>query len=146
MRKRGGALSIDKLINLLYVFHFTVHSRKETFILFEMLLFNLVATINRLLNHKGSLLAYAGSEDKDVKVTAAVASNIWAAYEKGGKMAFHNEGLKFMFLNCEVIENISLSLAKLFDPRTCKMFFQHISFLTICQVCICVKTSFHEGF
>eukprot|EP00795_Rhopilema_esculentum_P009392 gene9392-17096_t len=66
-----------------------------------MPLFDLFATINRLLNHKGSLLAYAGSEDKDVKVTAAVASNIWAAYEKGGKMAFHNEGLQFMFLNCE---------------------------------------------
>lgn len=56
----------------------------------------------RLLNHKGSLLAYAGSEDKDAKVTAAVASNIWSAYEKSGKLAFHNEGLKFMFLNCEV--------------------------------------------
>ncbi len=56
----------------------------------------------RLLNQKGSLLAYAGSEDKDAKVTAAVASNIWAAYEKSGKLAFHNEGLKFMFLNCEV--------------------------------------------
>jgi len=54
-----------------------------------------------LLNQKGSLLAYAGSEDKDVKVTAAVASNIWAAYEKSGKLAFHNEGLQFMFLNCE---------------------------------------------
>eukprot|EP00112_Aurelia_sp_Birch-Aquarium-sp1_P008568 Seg1947.7 transcript_id=Seg1947.7/GoldUCD/mRNA.D3Y31 product="Ragulator complex protein LAMTOR2" protein_id=Seg1947.7/GoldUCD/D3Y31 len=54
-----------------------------------------------LLNQKGSLLAYAGSEDKDVKVTAAVASNIWAAYEKSGKLAFHNEGLRFMFLNCE---------------------------------------------
>lgn len=54
-----------------------------------------------LLNQKGSLLAYAGSEDKDVKVTAAVASNIWTAYEKSGKVAFHNEGLRFMFLNCE---------------------------------------------
>eukprot|EP00794_Sanderia_malayensis_P004163 gene4162-4717_t len=54
-----------------------------------------------LLNQKGSLLAYAGSEDKDAKVTAAVASNIWSAYEKSGKLAFHNEGLKFMFLNCE---------------------------------------------
>ena len=58
--------------------------------------------LDRLLNQKGSLLAYAGSEDKDVKVTAAVASNIWAAYEKSGKLAFHNEGLQFMFLNCEV--------------------------------------------
>jgi len=55
-----------------------------------------------LLNNEGSLLAYAGSNvNKDSKITAAVASNIWGAYEKGGKMAFNNEGLKFMFMDCE---------------------------------------------
>ena len=55
-----------------------------------------------LLNHEGSLLAYAGTDvSKDAKITAAVASNIWAAYEKSGRMAFHNEGLQFMFMDCE---------------------------------------------
>jgi len=55
------------------------------------------------LNNEGSLLAYAGSNvSKDSKITAAVASNIWGAYEKGGKMAFNNEGLKVMFMDCEV--------------------------------------------
>lgn len=55
-----------------------------------------------LLNNEGSLLAYAGSNvNKDSKITAAVASNIWGAYEKGGKMAFNNEGLKVMFMDCD---------------------------------------------
>lgn len=55
-----------------------------------------------LLNHEGSLLAYAGTDVyKDAKVTAAVASNIWSAYEKGGKMAFNNEGLEYMFMDCD---------------------------------------------
>lgn len=48
-------------------------------------------------------MAYAGTNvNKDSKITAAVASNIWGAYEKNGKMAFNNEGLKFMFMDCDV--------------------------------------------
>ena len=55
-----------------------------------------------LLNNEGSLLAYAGTNvGKDGKITAAVASNIWSAYEKGGRMAFNSEGLQFMFMECE---------------------------------------------
>ena len=82
----------------------------------------------RLLNQKGSLLAYAGSEDKDVKVTAAVASNIWAAYEKSGKLAFHNEGLRFMFLNCEVSCSDLLTFFKKGMPGCipCKTYAKHM--------------------
>ena len=58
----------------------------------------------RLINQEGSLLSYAGSGDKDAKVTAAIASSIWAAYEKNGKMAFHNDELKMIFMDCEVCE------------------------------------------
>lgn len=54
-----------------------------------------------LINQEGSLLSYAGSGDKDAKVTAAIASSIWAAYEKNGKMAFHNDELKMIFMDCE---------------------------------------------
>ena len=56
----------------------------------------------RLINQEGSLLSFAGSCDKDAKVTAAIASSIWAAYEKNGKMAFHNDDLKMIFMDCEV--------------------------------------------
>lgn len=55
----------------------------------------------RLINQEGSLLSYAGSGDKDAKVTAAIASSIWAAYEKNGKMAFHSDELKMIFMDCE---------------------------------------------
>lgn len=54
-----------------------------------------------LINQEGSLLSYAGSGDKDAKVTAAIASSIWAAYEKNGKMAFHSDELKMIFMDCE---------------------------------------------
>ena len=48
-------------------------------------------------------MAYAGTDaHKDAKITAAVASNIWSAFEKGGKMAFNNESLEFVSMDCEV--------------------------------------------
>lgn len=34
-------------------------------------------------------------------MTAAIASSIWAAYEKNGKMAFHSDELKMIFMDCE---------------------------------------------
>ncbi|KAL5285837.1 LAMTOR2 family protein [Megaselia abdita] len=55
-----------------------------------------------LLNQKGSLLAYASDkEDRDVTVTAAIASNIWQIYEAYGRNYLREERLNFILINCD---------------------------------------------
>jgi hypothetical protein len=48
-----------------------------------------------LLNEEGSLLASTGAGDH--VVVAAIASNVWAQYQKLG-----NEDLEYMLFDCEV--------------------------------------------
>eukprot|EP01136_Pigoraptor_vietnamica_P042371 Opistho-1_new@16460 len=54
-----------------------------------------------LLNHEGALLAFAGDSDKEARVTAAIAFNVWGAYERSGRQAFDNDQLDFVLVQCD---------------------------------------------
>ncbi|XP_064406168.1 ragulator complex protein LAMTOR2-like [Halichondria panicea] len=57
-------------------------------------------TCTLLLNHEGSLMAFAGKTERKENVTAAIAANIWMSNERGARNAFPDEPLDFIVLDC----------------------------------------------
>lgn len=68
----------------------------------------------RLLNNDGALLAFSGFHNKDARITSAIASNVWSAYEKHGHNSFREDPLQFLIINCEGGNVIVCQVIKLY--------------------------------
>lgn len=53
-----------------------------------------------MLKKDGALLAYAGFDSKDARVTAAIACNVWASFEKNTQPT--DDPLNLVCMECEV--------------------------------------------
>jgi predicted regulator of Ras-like GTPase activity (Roadblock/LC7/MglB family) len=53
-----------------------------------------------LFRQDGTLLAHSGTTT-DAGVASAIASNVWAAYDKAGRAALSEDRLEFLLLDCE---------------------------------------------
>lgn len=88
----------------------------------------LIVYISSLFNDEGALLAYAGQEDKEARITAAIASSIWTSYEKQGRNAFAGpeDRLQMTILQCEngnvAITKVESRLS-LYNPLLMALFF-----------------------
>ncbi|XP_065899313.1 ragulator complex protein LAMTOR2-like [Dysidea avara] len=58
--------------------------------------------VSVLLNMEGNIMAHASSQQAGLDVTtSAIAANVWRVYEKVGKVAFQQQKLSFISLDCE---------------------------------------------
>ena len=56
----------------------------------------------RLLNMEGNVMACASGQSGMDVTTSAIAANVWRVYEKVGRVAFQQQNLSFISLDCEV--------------------------------------------
>ncbi|XP_005101597.1 ragulator complex protein LAMTOR2 [Aplysia californica] len=54
-----------------------------------------------LLNSEGSLLAFSGFGDKDASASGAIASNIWASFQRSGQISLDDSKLDCVLVECE---------------------------------------------
>lgn len=54
-----------------------------------------------LLNREGTLLAYAGYDDRNACMKAALASSIWSSFEKTGSQSLGDQQLNSCIMMCD---------------------------------------------
>ncbi|KAH8277867.1 hypothetical protein KR018_009251 [Drosophila ironensis] len=94
-----------------------------------------------LLSQEGALLAYSGYGDKDARITAAISSNIWAAYEKHGRNAFREDRLTFVLIDCE---NGHVAITQVGSRFALHLILMHLS-LQVASVLLCLYAKQNVG-
>lgn len=102
-------------------------------------------TFCSLLSQEGALLAYAGYGDKDARITAAIASNIWAAYEKHGRNAFREDRLTFVLIDCEIGHVAITQVRQTASLRVFALFMIASDLLQVASVLLCLYAKEHVG-
>ncbi|CAG8468691.1 6200_t:CDS:2 [Paraglomus occultum] len=54
-----------------------------------------------LLNSEGSPISFVAETDREARIYAAIASNVWTTFEKGTKSMTQDDGVRFLVVECE---------------------------------------------